>query len=61
MIIPAERFGFGSFGSDHEERDELPAIAVGRARQIWGASITAERAIIVGDTPRDVACGKAGA
>jgi len=54
------RFGFGSFGSDHEERDELPAIAVARARELWGDVVTAERAVVVGDTPRDVACGKAG-
>ena len=55
-----EHFGFGSYGSDHEERDELPAIAVGRAREIYGEVISAELAVVVGDTPRDVACGKAG-
>lgn len=54
------RFGFGSYGSDHEERDELPAIAVGRAQALWGDFISADHAIIVGDTPRDVACGQAG-
>lgn len=54
------RFGFGSYGSDHEERDQLPAIAVGRAQELWGDVITAGHGIIVGDTPRDVACGKAG-
>ena len=53
-------FGFGSYGSDHEERDALPAIAVGRARELWGDSVKAEDAVIVGDTPRDVACGKVG-
>ena len=53
-------FGFGSYGSDHEERDALPAIAVGRARELWGNSVKAEGAVIVGDTPRDVACGKVG-
>jgi len=55
-----ERFGFGSFGSDHEERDELPAIAVARARALWGDGLTAADAVVIGDTPRDVACGKAG-
>jgi phosphoglycolate phosphatase-like HAD superfamily hydrolase len=53
-------FSFGSYGSDHEERDALPTIAVGRARRLWGEGVSAERAIVVGDTPRDVACGKAG-
>lgn len=55
-----EHFTFGSYGSDHEERDELPAIAVDRARSLWGDVVTAGAAIVVGDTPRDVACGKAG-
>jgi phosphoglycolate phosphatase len=54
------RFSFGSYGSDHEERDELPAIAVDRARELWGEAVTPDRAIVVGDTPRDIACGKAG-
>ena len=54
------RFAFGSYGSDHEERDELPAIAVARARELWGEAVSPDRAVVVGDTPRDVACGKAG-
>lgn len=55
-----EHFAFGSYGSDHEERDELPAIAVDRARALFGHMVSAELAVVVGDTPRDVACGKAG-
>lgn len=55
-----EHFTFGSYGSDHEERDELPAIAVGRARELYGDLVRAELAVVVGDTPRDVACGRAG-
>jgi phosphoglycolate phosphatase-like HAD superfamily hydrolase len=53
-------FTFGGYGSDHEERDELPAIAMGRARDLWGDVVSADLAVVVGDTPRDVACGKAG-
>ena len=53
-------FAFGSYGSDHEHRDELPTIALGRARELWGAHIEPGAAIVVGDTPRDVQCGKAG-
>ena len=52
-------FAFGSYGSDHEERDELPAIAVGRARELWGDVVTPSEAIVVGDTPRDVDCAVA--
>lgn len=53
-------FALGSFGSDHEERDELPAIALERARATWRADLEAADAIVVGDTPRDVSCGRNG-
>jgi phosphoglycolate phosphatase-like HAD superfamily hydrolase len=55
-----ERFTFGSYGSDHAERDELPSIAVQRARDLWGDRVAAEHAVVVGDTPKDVQCGRAG-
>jgi phosphoglycolate phosphatase-like HAD superfamily hydrolase len=54
-----DHFEVGSYGSDHEERDELPNIALGRAKERWGRSIEARHALIVGDTPRDIACGRA--
>lgn len=54
------RFAIGSFGSDHEERDHLPGIALARARSHWRAPLPAREAVIVGDTPRDVGCGRAG-
>jgi phosphoglycolate phosphatase-like HAD superfamily hydrolase len=49
--------GQGAFGSDHERRDALVPIAVGRA-----APDGAPRpdAVVVGDTPRDIACARAG-
>lgn len=53
-------FDFGSYGSDHAERDELPAIALKRARELWGDHLVPWDAVVVGDTPRDVQCGKAG-
>lgn len=54
------RFHIGGYGSDHEERDELPAFALERARARWGRDIRPREAIVVGDTPRDVLCGRAG-
>jgi len=53
-------FHFGSYGSDHPERDELPSIALERARELWGDHLVPRDAVVVGDTPRDVQCGKAG-
>jgi phosphoglycolate phosphatase len=55
-----ERFAVGGYGSDHEERRHLPAIALERARLHWGSGLGPEDAVIVGDTPRDVACGRQG-
>ena len=53
-------FAVGSFGSDREERDELPSVALERARLHWSVQIEPAEAIVVGDTPRDVDCGRAG-
>ncbi len=54
----AECFAVGGYGSDHESRERLPAIALERAFEVWGIRFPAESAVIVGDTPRDVECGK---
>ena len=53
-----DHFALGSYGSDHEERGELPGIALERAREAWGSPIRPEHAVVVGDTPRDVLCGR---
>ena len=46
--------GQGAFGSDSENRDELPPIARARAGG-WPR----ERTVVIGDTPRDIACARA--
>jgi phosphoglycolate phosphatase-like HAD superfamily hydrolase len=46
--------GVGGFGSDHEDRTELPAIARARA-----GDYPREQTVIIGDTPRDIACARA--
>jgi len=52
------RRGQGGFGSDHEERAELPAIARRRAGAN-GPPYPRERTVVIGDTPRDVLCARA--
>jgi phosphoglycolate phosphatase len=52
-------FAVGGYGSDHEERDRLPGIALTRARETWGRTFQAREVVVIGDTPRDVACGRA--
>lgn len=49
----------GAFGSDHERRDELPRIAVERARAKVGRVLAGREVVVIGDTPRDVQCGRA--
>jgi phosphoglycolate phosphatase-like HAD superfamily hydrolase len=49
--------GQGGFGSDHEQRTELPRIARRRAGD--GEPWPRERTIVIGDTPRDIACARA--
>ena len=51
-------FPFGAFGSDSMDRNELPAIALERARSRWGGHLHPGHMVIVGDTPRDVICGR---
>jgi phosphoglycolate phosphatase-like HAD superfamily hydrolase len=50
--------GAGGFGSDAEDRTDLPAIARRRAGSD-GRPHPRERTIVIGDTPRDIACARA--
>ncbi|MSR22063.1 MAG: HAD family hydrolase [Gemmatimonadetes bacterium] len=51
-------FAVGAYGSDHESRDELPGIALRRAKDRWGVHFPARDVVVIGDTPRDVDCGR---
>ncbi|HEX4108478.1 MAG TPA: haloacid dehalogenase-like hydrolase [Solirubrobacteraceae bacterium] len=50
--------GQGAFGSDEEDRAALPAIARARAGAP-GAPHPRARTLVIGDTPRDIACARA--
>lgn len=52
-------FPFGAFGSDHEDRNALPGVALGRARRRFGDHLEPRHLLLIGDTPRDVACARA--
>jgi len=54
----ASHFRLGAYGSDHELRDRLPAVAVRRAREQYGVSFGAGQVVIIGDTPADMSCGR---
>ena len=49
----------GAFGSDHHDRNELVPVAVGRAEERYGA-VDMARVWVIGDTPFDAACARAG-
>jgi phosphoglycolate phosphatase len=50
--------GQGAFGSDAEDRAALPAIARRRAGRL-GSPQPRGQTIVIGDTPRDIACARA--
>jgi phosphoglycolate phosphatase-like HAD superfamily hydrolase len=50
--------GQGGFGSDAEDRTELPAVARRRAGAN-GRAYPREHTVVVGDTPNDIACAHA--
>lgn len=53
-------FPFGAFGSDREDRNDLPPIAIERGNSYYGKKLFDNgNTIIVGDSPRDIECAKA--
>ncbi|MGH7937277.1 MAG: HAD family hydrolase [Bryobacteraceae bacterium] len=52
-------FEFGAFADDHHDRNELGAFAQRRAREKHAIDFLAEEIDVIGDTPHDIACGKA--
>lgn len=56
--IDPDRFRVNAFGSDHELRPELPAVAQRRASELLGIAIEGNRLVVIGDTPADIQCGE---
>lgn len=50
----------GAYGSDSEDRRQLVPIAVGRLASLRGARLSPEETWVIGDTPRDYECARAG-
>jgi phosphoglycolate phosphatase len=51
-------FEFGAFADDHHDRNELPRFACARALETHKEEFPPERVFVIGDTPRDIECGK---
>jgi phosphoglycolate phosphatase len=56
--IDPGRFRVGAFGSDHEHRPELPALARRRAQAELGIDLEGHHLVVIGDTPADIECGR---
>jgi len=55
----SDYFAFGAFGDDHQNRNKLGPIALQRAQETMGVEFSPENSVVIGDTPKDIACGKA--
>jgi phosphoglycolate phosphatase-like HAD superfamily hydrolase len=56
--LDPKRFRVGAYGSDHEQRPELPAIARERTRRQLGIDVRGDAIVVIGDTPADLTCGR---
>jgi phosphoglycolate phosphatase len=52
-------FEFGAFADDHHDRNRLGTVARARAKEKHGRQFSTSEIDVIGDTPRDIACGKA--
>jgi len=58
-LLPLLDVEAGAYGDDHHHRPELVPVAAARARARYGRTFEAAQIVVVGDTPHDIACGKA--
>jgi len=54
-----EVFETGAFGDDHEDRNQIAAIAKARGSRLLGTELSGDQILVAGDTPRDIECGRA--
>jgi phosphoglycolate phosphatase-like HAD superfamily hydrolase len=53
-----DRFSFGGFGCDHEDRVELIRHGARSGASLLGVPVEECRVVVIGDTPKDVAAAK---
>lgn len=53
------RFSYGGYGEDHDDRAELVRTAIARTRAATGSDVALADVLLIGDTPADVAAGRA--
>jgi phosphoglycolate phosphatase-like HAD superfamily hydrolase len=54
-----EKFPFGAFADDDEDRDRIAAIARQRGGERFGRPLRGDEILVIGDTPMDIRCARA--
>ena len=54
-----EVFRVGAFADDHEDRNQISAIAHRRSGELLKTALRGDEILVIGDTPLDVECGRA--
>lgn len=54
-----QEFSTGAFGDDHEDRNQIAAIAKERGVGLLGRPVEGSETLVIGDTPLDIACARA--
>jgi phosphoglycolate phosphatase-like HAD superfamily hydrolase len=54
-----EVFQTGGFANDHEDRDQIAAVARQRGSRILGEDLRGDQILVIGDTPLDIRCARA--
>ncbi len=52
-------FPFGAYGDDFADRNLLGPVALNRASVLYSKNYNPQRTLVIGDTPKDIACAKA--
>jgi phosphoglycolate phosphatase len=52
-------FQTGAFADDHEERDQIAAIARRRGARVIKRRLSGDEVLVIGDTPLDIRCARA--
>jgi phosphoglycolate phosphatase len=52
-------FDTGAFADDHENRNQIAAVAKRRGSQLLKKSLRGDQIVVVGDTAHDIQCGRA--
>jgi phosphoglycolate phosphatase len=53
-----DRFAFGGFADDHEDRNCIAAVARERGEKTFGKPVKQQEVLVIGDTPLDVRCAR---